>query len=286
MDSLLRSLIGWHFWRTPAAFLSKLRQSDEGEIEELWERLSKIDRASLSETRDRMADAGMGALLFGDAGYPQTLADMKSPPPVIYVAGNVGLLDRAAIGVCGSRSASEAGLNAAGSLARSVVEDGDVVVAGNALGVDAEAQGSALNAGGAVITVLPEGITHFRLRTGGHGSEFDSDQLLVISQFPPRQPWSVGNAMARNAVIAAISRALVVIEARDRGGTLAAGEAGLKMGRPVVALEFGGGTPAGNAILIERGALPARTPRELNARLAEALSQPVGKSPEQVSLSL
>ena len=286
MDSLLRSLIGWHFWRTPAPFRSRLRQSDQSEFDELWERLSEADRAMLNQLRNRLAEAGVGALLFGETGYPQALAGMKSPPPVIYVAGNVRLLDRPAIGVCGSRSASEAGLNAAGGLARSVVRDGDVVVAGNALGVDAEAQGSALSAGGEVIAVLPEGITHFRLRTGGHGTEFDEDQLLVISQFPPLQPWSVGNAMARNAVIAGISRALVVIEAGERGGTLAAGEAGLKMGRRVVALEFGGGTPAGNAILIEQGALRARTPRELNARLGEALSQPIGQSPEQVSLSL
>ena len=121
-----------------------------------------------------------------------------------------------------------------------------------------------------MITVLPEGISHFRLRTGSADSESSEEQVLVVSQFPPGQPWTIGGAMTRNALIAGMATALVVIEAGVRGGTLAAGETALKLGRPVIALEFGIGTPAGNATLIQKGAKSAKTPRELRARLEDA----------------
>ena len=78
--------------------------------------------------------------------------------------------------------------------------------------------------------------------------------------------------MTRNALIVALSTALVVIEAGDRGGTLAAGEADLRLGRTVIALEYGSGTPPGNALLIRKGARAARTPRELRVLLDETVA--------------
>lgn len=95
--------------------------------------------------------------------------------------------------------------------------------------------------------------------------------------------------MTRNTLIASLVTALVVIEAGDRGETLAAGEAGLRLGRPVIALEFGAGTPPGNALLIQKGAKPARTPRELNARLEETATPRTPlteRSPEQLPLTI
>lgn len=289
MDSINRAVIAWHIWRTPAVILRALRDDGSAELETAWQELPDEERNRLQAFADQLSDAGVEAWLFGDADYPAALADLKSPPPVVFSAGNKGLMERRAIGVCGSRAASSEGLEAARVLARAVALKGQVTVAGNAAGIDAEAQGSALAAGGSVITVLPEGISHFRLRTGANDADYSEDQLLVISQFPPGQPWSVGGAMTRNMLIATLVGALVVIEAGDRGGTLAAGEAGLRLGRPVIALEFGAGTPPGNARLIQKGAKPARTPRELNARLEEAaspLARGAQKSSEQLPLTI
>lgn len=270
MDPTHRALTAWHVWRTPATILRMLRNDGPSAIDAAWEELAADDRERLTALGDQLADAGVGAWLFGEAEYPEALTGLKSPPPVLFFAGNRRLLERSAVGICGSRAASAEGLEAARALARSLAIKGQVTIAGNAAGVDAEAQGSAIAAGGGVITVLPEGISHFRLRTGTGDSETSEEQVLVVSQFPPGQPWTVGGAMTRNALIAGMATALVVIEAGDRGGTLAAGETALKLGRPVIALEFGMGTPAGNAMLIQKGAKSARTPRELSAWLDEA----------------
>jgi DNA processing protein len=91
--------------------------------------------------------------------------------------------------------------------------------------------------------------------------------------------------MARNGLIAALTQVLVVIEASERGGTLAAGETALAMGRPVLALEFHGGTPIGNGMLIKKGALPVRTPRAV-IDFVESLPTASTPKPHQGQLSL
>jgi DNA processing protein len=108
----------------------------------------------------------------------------------------------------------------------------------------------------------------------------------VLSQFPPHQTWNVGAAMTRNAVIAALGRALVVIEASETGGTLDAGIQALAIKRPVIALEFESeATPAGNRLLLERGAIPVHRPAEL-ATILGAIKDPSGAGHSQMPLEL
>lgn len=261
MDPVQRAVAAWHIWRTPAPVLRALREDGPRAVDEAYAALDDAVQRDLRRFATGLEEAGIGALILGDDDYPEGLQALRSPPAILMKAGNAALLHRPAVGICGSRSASAEGLAAARSLAQTLAGKGYVTVAGNAIGVDTEAQQGALDAGGGVITVLPEGITQARLRHRDEDGISESGQLLVLSQFPPLQPWSVGGAMARNGLIAALSQALVVIEASEQGGTLAAGETALAMGRPVLALEFDAGTPPGNAILIRKGAIPVRTPR-------------------------
>jgi DNA processing protein len=107
-------------------------------------------------------------------------------------------------------------------------------------------------------------------------NSFDAQRILVVSQFHPAQTWASYAAMARNHVIFGLGRALVVIEAGEKGGTLAAGREALKLGRPVFALSFDKGTPLGNRMLIEAGARPVSSRHELGQAL-DAL----GEDPQQ-----
>jgi len=81
--------------------------------------------------------------------------------------------------------------------------------------------------------------------------------------------------MARNNVIIGLSLALVVVEAGERGGTLAAGKKALQLNKPVFTLEFAM-NPRGNAELVRRGAILIRNRAEFNARLMEAIKDPQG----------
>lgn len=129
-----------------------------------------------------------------------------------------------------------------------------------------------------MILVLPEGITRFSAKP-----EFRSllreRNHLIVSQFEPGQRWVAHNAMARNRVICGLATSVVVIEARDSGGSLAAGREALKLGRRLVTLTYGDQTPPGNQILVDEGATVVETPGELREALANR-----SRPPEQGTL--
>lgn len=134
---------------------------------------------------------------------------------------------------------------------------------------------SALRAGGATVIVLPEGITRFGVKRGSFAEAWDPKRAVVVSQFAPHQPWSAPGAMTRNATVIGLSAGLVVVEARDTGGTLAAGRKALDLGRRVVALRMAE-VPRGNQMLLARGATAASSRDELACQFDQIASDPSG----------
>jgi DNA processing protein len=216
-----------------------------------------------------------------DAIYPERLLDLRQPPPILFWWGNLELVDRRGVGMCGSRDASARGLHYARIFGRSVVKRGLQVISGYARGVDMETHLGALEADGTTVIVLAEGIKHFKRKRAFGGVRFDESTVLALSQFPPAQSWTAGAAMSRNAVIASLAQAMLVVEARERGGTLNAGLQALKIGRPVYAIAYTDDPPAGNEILFERGARPLRSQNELLEVLDELAS---GKEARQLPI--
>ena len=145
--------------------------------------------------------------------------------------GRHDLLLRPGIGLCGSREASEHGIELAGA-AGTVAADIDVpLVSGYARGIDTAGHVAALSASGSTVAVLAEGINQFRLREEYRGLHEELDQLTVVSQFESAAGWSIRRAMIRNALICALSTLLVVIEPGESGGTIAAAREALRTSR-------------------------------------------------------
>jgi DNA processing protein len=212
---------------------------------------------------------------FGSPEYPHLLGHIRAAPPFLFYTGAADLLTAHGIGMCGSRNASDEGLRAAAACGEVATQHGLTVVSGYARGVDTTAHVSALSSGGSTVIVLPVGINHFRVKRGPVADVWNKERVLIVSQFPPGRPWSAGNAMARNNVIIGLSLALVVVEANEKGGTLAAGTKALQLNKPVLALEFAV-NPRGNAELIRHGAISIRNRAELRARLMEVAENPQG----------
>jgi DNA processing protein len=193
----------------------------------------------------------------GDATYPQRLEKIlgEKAPQVLYMWGNLDLLNKPAVGFCGSRNVSERGLEVTAETAQQIVDEGWVVVSGHARGVDTIAHKTALEKGGGTIIIAPEGILQFRLR-----QELKKiatpEQILIVSEFPPDRRWSVANAMTRNKTIIGFSDALILVEARTEGGTFEAGKAALRLKVPLYVAQYQ--SPAqsatGNNYFLERGA--------------------------------
>jgi DNA processing protein len=242
---------------------------------DLLRRISRSEQERADEEASELASRGVGALLLGSSEYPYLLSRVRTAPPFLFYMGTADLLTAQGIGMCGSRKASDEGLRAAVACGEVATQQGLTVVSGYARGVDTASHVSALSSGGSTVIVLPEGINHFRVKRGTVADVWNEERVLVVSQFSPGRPWSAGNAMARNNVIIGLSLALVVVEASEKGGTLAAGTRALRLNKPVFAIEFAV-NPRGNAELIRQGAVSIRNRTELRTRLMEVAKNPQG----------
>lgn len=270
-DSLIRlrrAVAGTRHGGGPNRLASRLRRGGSETFDELMASLSDQQASTIDEAAEQLADQGVRAVLLGEADYPDALAASRSAPPVLFVKGPLELLRTPGIGTCGSRHASAESLRVARVCSEAVVARKFNLVSGYARGVDMITHTGALTRGGATVAVLAEGIERFRVRRGEFADLWDPARVVVVSQFAPNQSWNVGAAMTRNAVISGLSRALLVVEAGETGGTLAAGLHALDRQQPVIVLQLSE-TPAGNRILLEKGAILVRSRQELEARLAD-----------------
>lgn len=132
-----------------------------------------------------------------------------------------------------------------------------LIVSGHAAGVDETTHFAALDAGGQTALVLPEGILQFRARKS-LTPLMTEDNSVIVSEFSPKLPWSVSNAMQRNRTICGLVHAMVVVEAGTTGGTWEAGLSALKLGVPLFVLDYSDPAPSagGNPGLIKKGGIP------------------------------
>jgi DNA protecting protein DprA len=233
-------------------------------------------RSRAEQTADDLERQGIRVLIRGAPDYPTRLSRIlgDQAPPVLFVAGNASLLDHKAVAFSGARDASAEGLRLTQRLAHGLAEQGVTIVSGHANGVDLTAHGAALAAGGTTVLVLAEGILRFRAKPVLAGWMRD-DNIAVVSEFPPRLPWSVGNAMQRNATVCGLADVVIVIEAGLTGGTLAAGQKALELGQPlfVAAFPHPPTSAAGNAILLRQGGQPLPPESDGEVDLSHVLQQ-------------
>ena len=236
----------------------------------LFDRLDHAQQLALQHQAEDLDRRGIGALVRGVGAYPMGLDRLAGAPAALFYRGSLDLLEQPSVGVCGSRNVSDQGLRTATACGEIAAAQGVVSVSGYACGVDMATHIASLRAGGGTIIVLPEGLDHFRVRRDGIDAVWNDQRALVVSQFAPTQTWTAGGAMARNSVIIGLGKALIVVEAGEKGGTVAAGSRALDLGRTVWAME-GDGVSAGNRILVERGAVAIRTHAVFAACLAGLL---------------
>lgn len=198
-------------------------------------------------------------VLRGSSSYPARLQSIlgDKAPPVLFLAGSLELIHRRGVGFCGARDASEEALRCTEQVALALAKHNLLVVSGHAAGVDETAHAAVLRTGGQTALVLPEGVLNFRPRPA-IAEWLTEDNGVVISEFAPKVPWSVANAMQRNRTICGLVHALIVIEAGTSGGTWEAGQTALGLGIPLFVLDYPNPSPSGqgNPLLLKKGGRP------------------------------
>jgi predicted Rossmann fold nucleotide-binding protein DprA/Smf involved in DNA uptake len=218
--------------------------------------------AHLGFELERLASRGIGILTVIDDGYPARLRDRlgSKAPPVLFTAGDVGILDAGGLAIVGSRDVDAAGEAFAESVASAAARDNRVVVSGGARGVDRVAMAAAFAAGGRVAGLLPEGIER-RLREPSTRAALADGQVALASPYNPTAPFSAGAAMGRNRLIYALADVAVIVAcAAESGGTWAGAVDAIKGRWVPVYVRTGPGAPAGNELLIGLGARPLLSP--------------------------
>ena len=203
------------------------------------------------DVRLQAAERGIHVLAWNDQRFPAGLLATTDCPPVLWFRGDPTVFDATAVAVVGSRSASAVSLEAAARIGEGLAAYGVAVVSGLARGVDSAAHRGALRQG-KTIAVLGSGVD--RIYPAEHtGLAADiADHGIVVSEFPPGTPPLPYRFPLRNRIISGLSRAVVVIEASEKSGSLITASCALEQGRDVMAVPgnvLSGRNRGGHALL-------------------------------------
>jgi DNA processing protein len=177
----------------------------------------------------------------GATGYPALLVDDPLPPPIIFALGDLELLEGRRAGIVGTRNATAAGRDTAATLGRQLADANVHIVSGLARGIDGCAHRGALQSdgGGRPIAVVASG--HDVVYPREHQALWHSvaDRGLLLSESPPGTAPEAYRFPLRNRVIAALSEVIVVVESRERGGSLITVNEAIERNVPLMAVPGG-----------------------------------------------
>jgi DNA processing protein len=253
------------------------------------ERARIPSRQAIDDEIGAVTALGGRFLILGEAAYPPLLAQLPDAPPALAVLGDIGVLERRAVAVVGSRNASSNGLRIAEALAAELGDKGLVVVSGMARGIDGAAHRGALHVGPTVACVAG-GLDHpyppehadLQARIAGRGA--------VVAEAPFGTVPQSRHFPQRNRIIAGLSLGCVVIEAAPRSGSLITADLALTYGRELFAVP---GSPLdprcrGSNNLLRHGAHLTENAADVLAELPASLP-PLGpggfaEAPEMLSM--
>jgi DNA processing protein len=178
------------------------------------------------------------ALLPEELLGPLNEVERKRSPKKLFVAGDVSLFRmQPRVAIVGSRKATAEGVSRAARLARLLVENGVVVVSGLAKGIDTAAHESAIEHGGRTIAVIGTPLDRVYPKENAELQAMIAENHAVLSQFPSGYPTYPGCFTMRNATMALIVCASVIVEASDSSGALSQGWEALRLGRMLFIME-------------------------------------------------
>jgi DNA processing protein len=224
------------------------------------------------------ADIGARALVVGEPGYPETLAAIEPPPPLIYVKGNAGHLTRPMLAIVGARNGSAAGQKLARLFASSIGAAGFVIVSGLARGIDAAAHEAALGTG--TVAVLAGGPDNVYPPDNAVLQRQIAERGCLVSENPPGFAPRAQDFPRRNRIISGLALGVLIVEAARRSGTLVTARMAGEQGREVFAIPGHPLDPRaeGTNGLLKSGATLVTEPDDVLQPLSPLLREPLRRA--------
>jgi len=215
---------------------------------------------------------GYRVITIHDAQYPERLRNIYDPPLVMYIRGNLPVVDdEAAVAVVGTRNCTPYGITTAENIGCRLARRGLLVVTGLARGIDSSAARGALKGGGRVLGVIGSGIDV--IYPAENKSLFDDVAAsgAIISEYPPGTPALPAHFPARNRILSGLSLGVAVIEAPKKSGALITASRALEQGRDVFTLpgNVGARSCEGSNALLRDGAIPVLSAEDIISEYEE-----------------
>jgi DNA processing protein len=231
-----------------------------------------------------LEDGNNHIVTLADNEYPQALLNIPDPPLLLYVKGRLDLLNRSALAVVGSRSATPQGINNAEAFAKSLSDAGLCIISGLAHGIDAAAHRGALRGQGGSIAIVGTGLDIVYPAANRELAHALAQQGTLVSEFPLGTPPLAANFPRRNRLISGMSLGSLVVEASLQSGSLITARLALEQGRDVFAIPGSIHAPQskGCHALLKQGAKLVETAQDILEELGGATktSSLLASSPE------
>ncbi len=205
-------------------------------IERVVEGIPADLRIDPMQVRDELEKSGITFLIPEDTNWPSQLNDLALLPIGLFVKGNIEALSQQSLAIVGTRNPTPYGIRAAQEFAAGFVDREWAIVSGGAYGIDSAAHKGALVAEGVTIAVTASGLDS--PYPAGNQRLFEEiiENGAIITEYLPGVVARPHRFLVRNRLIAALSKATLVVEAAFRSGSLRTARDAAELARPVMAI--------------------------------------------------
>ena len=213
-------------------------------------------RAPLAQELELIEQHQCHIVTLNDESYPPLLKQISDPPVLLYITGQLPIVDTLSVAIVGSRSPTEYGKTISQQLSHQLAARCITVVSGFARGIDTCAHRGALEAGGRTVAVFGCGLSIMYPETNQALAAEMIKSGALVSEFPMTMPPRGANFPRRNRVISGLTLGTLVVEASDRSGSLITARHAAEQGREVFAVpgQIFSNVSRGTHSLINQGA--------------------------------
>jgi DNA processing protein len=208
-------------------------------------RLRAISLDDLEAELASLADEGLQVITWDDATYPTNLKQVEKAPPLLFASGELQERDAQAVAIIGTRQPTPQAARLAEMLSLELAERGLTIVSGLAAGIDTAAHRGALRAeNGRTLAVLGSGLRAIHPRQNISLAEEIVQHGALLSELAPDTRVRGANLMARDRIISGLSLAVIVVEAKEKSGSLDTANKARRQERLLFAVPDSSGTDA------------------------------------------
>ena len=220
-------------YHLPAIQLKKIPGITEEDVKAIQRSQRKwdVDKAWL-----KLMEKGIGFVSLEQMTYPEKLRHIPNPPYALYYVGKLPEEDRKSVAIVGARMRSAYGGEVALELGKALASHGIQVVSGLAKGIDRDAHQGALNGYGDTYGVLGCGVDICYPSSNRYLYNQIIENGGIISEYPPGTDPSPKQFPARNRIIAGLCNCVVVVEAKEKSGSLITADFAIEQGKDVYAV--------------------------------------------------